>query len=49
MDVAGALPLNSTDTHCSAMKLSSNCMVFSNMRMMSERGDAASLNEGREN
>lgn len=37
VDMTAAVPLNSTDTHHSAMKLCSNCTVFSNTRMMSEK------------
>lgn len=45
VDMTAAVPLNSTDTHHSAMKLCSNCTVFSNTRMMSEKV----MDEGREN
>lgn len=49
MDMAAALPLNSTDIHYSAMKLCSNCTVFSNTRTMSEKVDPALLDDSREN
>lgn len=46
--MAVALPLNSIDVNYSAMKLCSNCTVFSSTRTMTEKVNPALLDDSRE-